>query len=671
MLSLASSAANMSAAGGSSSSGGGGAGLVGSNKRQHCYLCDLPRTPWAMLQDFSEPVCRGCVNYEGPDRIELVIESARQMKRGPYPGGESIPSTAPTSSQRPQGPAEQRITTTPGPGKSNHPSERLQNRPPDLTNGNASDGLNLPSHAHGGHHGGHPGVPSMSQRSSHGPGAVGPPSGYLHINEGRPRHLAVDYPPRLQQQNTIMGRMESLDHSDPRSSVRGGPSSGHHMQINSHGRSAGPKRERDDDDNTPSQATSYLSNNGMMVQLQHADGSKRSALDTISEYRPQLTRGDSLPAGLAVQFDPRDGGRLNHKERPIRVASFDATSSNKVFPGIPSAAGGGGGGNRGGVTASPLTRNSPPGGPHQLPPGHPLMVPPHSSAGPLPPSNHGPSQQQSSQQHPHHPATSININGGPPSSTPPFAGGPPGSHSHPPSTTASGSSGGNTAPPANPGKAPSPMQSLISVADTILPVSNSPRGSPPTGLPPGAAQLSRTPSRGSQHSPSSSGSATSRRSSGNGAATVSNGRHGSTSEVNATSTSPSDPGSHYAGSDSGVSSGSGSSNSSNATTAAIPPNVAAAAAAAAAATLKCTICQERLEDTHFVQCPSISHHKFCFPCSRDSIKQQGAGSEVYCPSGEKCPLAGSNVPWAFMQGEIATILGEEMNNKPLTKERET
>lgn len=84
--------------------------------------------------------------------------------------------------------------------------------------------------------------------------------------------------------------------------------------------------------------------------------------------------------------------------------------------------------------------------------------------------------------------------------------------------------------------------------------------------------------------------------------------------------------------------------------------------------LCCTLCHERLEDTHFVQCPSVASHKFCFPCSRESIKQQGATGEVYCPSGERCPLVGSNVPWAFMQGEIATILGGEVKVK---KERDT
>ncbi|XP_019404162.1 PREDICTED: interferon regulatory factor 2-binding protein 2, partial [Crocodylus porosus] len=89
---------------------------------------------------------------------------------------------------------------------------------------------------------------------------------------------------------------------------------------------------------------------------------------------------------------------------------------------------------------------------------------------------------------------------------------------------------------------------------------------------------------------------------------------------------------------------------------------------AASVPLCCTLCHERLEDTHFVQCPSVPSHKFCFPCSRQSIKQQGASGEVYCPSGEKCPLVGSNVPWAFMQGEIATILAGDVKVK---KERES
>jgi hypothetical protein len=60
-----------------------------------------------------------------------------------------------------------------------------------------------------------------------------------------------------------------------------------------------------------------------------------------------------------------------------------------------------------------------------------------------------------------------------------------------------------------------------------------------------------------------------------------------------------------------------------------------------------------------VQCPTAGHHKFCFPCSADWIKKQvAAQQEVFCPSAERCPLGGSNVPWAFMQGEISTILAE-------------
>ena len=73
--------------------------------------------------------------------------------------------------------------------------------------------------------------------------------------------------------------------------------------------------------------------------------------------------------------------------------------------------------------------------------------------------------------------------------------------------------------------------------------------------------------------------------------------------------------------------------------------------------MQCLLCHRTLEDTRFVQCPSATSHKFCFTCSRESIKKQSAASsDVYCPSGMKCLVAGSSTPWAFMEQEIATIL---------------
>ncbi|KAI6213004.1 IRF-2BP1-2 domain-containing protein [Aphelenchoides besseyi] len=84
--------------------------------------------------------------------------------------------------------------------------------------------------------------------------------------------------------------------------------------------------------------------------------------------------------------------------------------------------------------------------------------------------------------------------------------------------------------------------------------------------------------------------------------------------------------------------------------------------------LHCTSCNERLEDTHFVQCPSVSGHRFCFTCSKRAIRRQCAQQEVYCPSGDKCPLAVGAMPWTFMPHEIRTILADEYD--AFAKERE-
>ena len=73
--------------------------------------------------------------------------------------------------------------------------------------------------------------------------------------------------------------------------------------------------------------------------------------------------------------------------------------------------------------------------------------------------------------------------------------------------------------------------------------------------------------------------------------------------------------------------------------------------------MQCLLCHRTLEDTRFVQCPSTTSHKFCFSCSRESIKKQSEGStDVYCPSGMKCLVIGNTTPWAFMEQEISTIL---------------
>jgi len=94
-----------------------------------------------------------------------------------------------------------------------------------------------------------------------------------------------------------------------------------------------------------------------------------------------------------------------------------------------------------------------------------------------------------------------------------------------------------------------------------------------------------------------------------------------------------------------------------------PPLPAPDTSLAPPSVMQCLICRRTLDDSRYVQCPSTPAHKFCFCCTQDSIKKQmEKSSDVYCPSGLKCLVVGSNsTPWAFMEHEISQILHPDTN----------
>ncbi|XP_014665957.1 PREDICTED: interferon regulatory factor 2-binding protein 1-like [Priapulus caudatus] len=417
--------------------------------RQHCYLCDLPRTPWAMLHDFSEPVCRGCVNYEGADRIELVLEAARQMKRA-----HGFQDTRAVMKPPPNGP-------------------RM-------------------AHESGGE------ASTLTVRGGVPPPPPGPHGERYHLPDTRIRGSMMDYP---------LTRMVCAPTKDDGEPPRGSP--------------------------RPVIPLPMHNVNGL----------------------PPSVRPSSLPAGSAPAKRP--GG-----------ARDDGQDGGSGHPAAES------------VHKRPMLEHERPGA--RMTPGRE-----HPAAD----GRYGKKEVGRAQVFQFDPVGYIG----------------PGVHVR---------AVNSRTPPESSGmlqqNGPSPMAALMSVTENL-----------PRQESPGKEASLNGRVAHVRHSPHSPGNARSRVN-GSGSS------EGCIPESSASS--------------SGSGSGGGTT------------------------TLTCTLCHERLEDTHFVQCPSIPHHKFCFPCSRESIKRQGAGNEVYCPSGEKCPLVGSNVPWAFMQGEIATILGEEVRVK---KEKET
>ena len=251
------------------------------SQRQHCYLCDLPRMPWAMVHDFSELVCRGCVNYEGADRIDLVLETARQMKRA-----HGIHESRPPQSKPPPS------------GRIPIEAQNGAHGPIKMEPGIKMEGsIKMESGSSHGHHGPPP---------PHSSGGLPPPGahGVAFVSDVRQRapHMLAAFP-------------TSIPHrEDPHAPALVRPAAhltGHPPLPPPHSRppassvpSASQKRsfERDDNHSPPEGSTS-----------------KRQLLE--EGHRPTLTRGESLPAA------PVGPNFKEVKHHPVRVWSFDGSST--------------------------------------------------------------------------------------------------------------------------------------------------------------------------------------------------------------------------------------------------------------------------------------------------------------------------------------------------------
>ncbi|XP_065185558.1 interferon regulatory factor 2-binding protein 2-like [Sycon ciliatum] len=609
-------------------------------RRQKCFLCDLPKSSWTILNDFSQPVCRGCVNYEGLDRVEDAIHESRRLRE--LEGG-STPLGV-TSSAGP--------VTTCGGG----PSTAIAGDP--TVTQCLSTGTQLDSTCTA-----LPQVDSSNHRTHPSVGAAGP-----RFEPATPQSTdAVDFMGAAELPGTCISSTGL-----PTTSIVGSTSAGGNVMNNpamptaARADSSGPGPGFDD---FPSPMTPYspdwsgrvnsYGNGGLRVMDTTAGYGSYNPL-VAPDYLRQNPYGGYI-AGHDSAFTYYGGWRAMKRSGPEESPVFNPYATmSPSRPGSvpprrmsePSPAAAAKRLDRGGIPKSPASKQRA----FDLTATDNVLTVPASPAAATAKSKDKPGDRTATVSDKSSAAGDSTASAATTSMATSSALTKDSSNA---SVTNSNSSNGASSTAVAAAAAAVAAAATLAVATPAATAANSDKAN--DGKTPSSSSLDGSTSTAKADTASSSSNSAGTPDGGTGTRTDVDSNKATNSSGSASAATPtaaqgasSTAETTTTGDSVSVASSSSSPKTSSKPQTQTPPTPAASGDSASAPQKSCNHCGCGLKSVQYVQCPSVERHRYCLFCTYMHIEWSDPGA-VSCPSKQRCLHPTSNVPWVFLPNEIESI----------------